>query len=418
MEISSLDPVTQANGWSLIYYNNKLGIKKNNSYYSLTSVYNYKGQPVLENSQSLQYLGEFRPVYLDTPFFAELPIVVNSHKFFVNQKTNIAYIRPMDLVIIIPNKLPYNIELYNSFTFGGTYNTYLNSTATSTKNFVDIIPKHVYKKPIPPVPQPRSNTTDPFENTLTQYPKPVKNIPDIPLKPKQDIPFIQNSFIITFIIPFIHSKNENSLVKTVKSIREHVKESRIIIITNHPKDVDPNEPIPKSIADMVYNFNYNRYVGRLGVENLLNIKMKNTYDVCSFYNFLFSNYVKTELYTIWNYNWEIKKWDVKRQQNITFNVPNYYHLNDNLYRSTKYGKIGYVLTYKTRYQNTLDGQDVTVNGVGPECYEPNIIVQANFDSVDFEERKNMLLYGNEIDMRYFFQNKDIEKIDNIEKIIV
>ena len=408
MEISSLDPVTQANGWSLIYYNKTLGIKKNNSYYSLTSLYNYKGQPVIEYSQSLQYLGEFRPVYLDTSFFAELPIVINTHKFFVNQKTNIVYIRPADLVIIIPNKLPYNIELYNSFTFGGTYHTYLNSTSTSGKNFVDIIPKNLYKKPAAPVPQPRSNTTDPFENTLTQYPKPIKNIQT--LSQPSALVEIDRPFVISFIIPFIHSKNEDSLLKTVKSIREHVKDCRIILI---------GETVPKSIANMVYHFKYNRYVGRLGVENLLNIKMKNGYDVCSFYNYLFSNYVKTELYTIWNYNWEIKKWDVKRQQNITFNVPNYYHLNDSVYPSTKYGKIGYILTYKTRYCNTPDGQDILVNGVGPDCYEPNIIVQGNFDKNDFQERKNLLLYGNELDMRAFFESKDTDnKIDNIEKIII
>jgi hypothetical protein len=210
--------------------------------------------------------------------------------------------------------------------------------------------------------------------------------------------------------------NMNSLVKTVLSIVKHVKFYRILLITNVNV-----ENIPEMIRDKLFIIQHNRYIGRLGQENLLNLKMKNLYDVASFYNYMISSYVKTDWCTVWNYNWEIKKWDCIVKGNRIYNVPNYYHTEDQLYLSRQSGRVGYILNKNMRYASTVDGQDIMVPKLGKESFEPNIIVQGNYDIVDVEDRKNILLYGNEIEMREFFNqiksDKIVDSVEKIEKII-
>jgi hypothetical protein len=223
---------------------------------------------------------------------------------------------------------------------------------------------------------------------------------------------------VTFLIPFLtaQTKNINSLVKTVLSIIQNVKSYRILLITNVNI-----ETIPETIRNNIFIIKNNRYVGRLGQENILNLKMNNLYDVASFYNYMISSFVKTDWCTVWNYNWEIKKWDNIVKANRIYNVPNYYHIEDKVYRSRQYGRVGYILNKNMRYVSTLDSQDIMVAKLGKESFEQNIIVQGNYDIVDIEDRQNILLYGNEIEARDFFnQIKNgimIDTVEQIEKII-
>jgi hypothetical protein len=403
-----LEPVLQEKGWTLIYYNNLLCIKKSHVYYSLSSMYKFKGQPFVETDPSLQYLGEYIPVSQHNSFFASLPMVVQNNSFFVNQKTNIVYIKPLDLAIMVPNRIPYQLELYSNYTFGGVYHPYMNSTSTSGKLFLDILPKAVApKKTVPPPPM-KLNHEHVVENTLTQYPTPkqvvalTKTIVAQPPEP------------ITFLIPFLHyTSNIEALIKTLGSIITHVKENRIILITN----IDPTD-IPLDIRKMIYINNYNRYVGKLGIENTLNLKMNNKYDVVNFYHFLITTYVKTNFFTVWQPHWEIKSWNMNLRKNTSIIIPNFYQWKDERYRSQKYGRMGYVVSKTTRFSSTIDGQDVVINGMGVQQIDPAIVVEANFEKNDFDDRKNMLLYGNEIEMRQFYEQMEAGKpMEGVEKVI-
>ena len=70
-----------------------------------------------------------------------------------------------------------------------------------------------------------------------------------------------------------------------------------------------------------------------------------------------------------------------------------------------------------RYTSTLDGQDIMIPKLGKESFEQNIIIQGNYDMVDIVDQQNMLLYGNEVETRYFFNQINIDiLIDNVEKI--
>lgn len=417
MECLHLEPVLQEKGWTLIYYNNTLCIKKSNVYYSLTSMYRFKGQPMLEMDPSLQYLGEYTPVIQHNNFFAMLPISVHNNNFFVNQNTNIVYIKPLNIGLMIPNQLPYQFDLYTQYTFGGTFHPAMNANATSGKRFIDMIPKTGIPKQIS-VPVSTINVLNHehvVENTLTQYPTQQK-VSTIKISQQVTNNVINNvaNECITFLIPFLtYTENIASLIVTLKSIISNVRDYRIVLITN----IDSLE-IPLEIRRMIYINNYFRHVGKLGIENSLNLKMNNKYDVLNFYHFLISTYVKTNLYTVWQPHWEIKQWSGNIRQNASIIIPNYYHWNGIKYRSKKYGRTGYVLTKTTRYSNTPDGQDVIISGMGIQHVHPMILVQANYHKIDLEDRKNMLLYGNEVEMRDFFEKIQTgELLEEIEKVI-
>jgi len=169
---------------------------------------------------------------------------------------------------------------------------------------------------------------------------------------------------------------------------------------------------------MIYINNYTRYVGKLGIENTLNLKMNNKYDVVSFYHFLITTYVKTNFFTVWQPHWEIKSWNKNLRKNTSIVIPNYYQWKEDRYRSQKYGRMGYVLSKTARFSNTMDGQDVVISGMGLQQIDPSIVVEANFDKTDFEDRKNMLLYGNEIEMRQFYEQMEAGKpMEEVEKVI-
>ena len=418
-----LDPVIQKNGWSLIQYNNSVCVKKERFYYTLSAMYHFKGRPEVEFDSSLIHLGEYVPVNLDSSMFSGLPIVVSNNQFFVNLATNIVYIKPKDIAIIIPNNSPYNFELYGTFTFAGIYHPYMNSKSTSSNTFLSVIPHAPAPKKEKKLDSnitTETNSSNVVENTLSEYSYSVKpEIPNIPnIMNVNNFGYnnlgYMNAETITFLIPFLmpQTTNVNSLVKTVLSIVQHVKSYRILLITNANV-----ETIPETIRDKLFMIQHNRYVGRLGQENILNLKMKNLYDIASFYNYMISSYVKTDWFTVWNYNWEIKKWDGIVKANRIYNVPNYYHMEDQVYVSRQYGRVGYILNKNMRYMSTVDGQDIMVPKLGKESFEPNIIVQGNYDMVDIVDRQNILLYGNETEARYFFnQIQNGRMIDTVEKI--
>ena len=301
-----LDPVIQKNGWNLVQYSNSVCVKKERFYYTLSAMYHFKGRPEPEFDSSLIHLGEYVPVHLDSSMFSGLPIVVSNNEFFVNLATNIVYIKPKDIAIMVPNNSPYNFELYGTFTFAGMYHPCMNSKSTSSNTFLSVIPHAP-----PPKKEKKLDTNisaetnnNLVENTLSEYSYSVKpevpNVPNIPnisydmngqMQQRHFTNVYMNLETITFLIPFLmpQTTNLNSLVKTVLSIVQHVKSYRILLITNANV-----ETIPETIRDKLFIIQHNKYVGRLGQENILNLKMKNLYDVASFYNYMISSYVKTD----------------------------------------------------------------------------------------------------------------------------
>lgn len=413
-----MEPVTPQNGWYLILYNNTLCIRKNNTpyYYSTNSVYHFNSRPMLEYTPNLLYIGEYKPIMMDSNYFASLPLNINDNLFFVNQMTRVVYIKPKDLVIIIPQTMPYDFKLYENFTFAGNYNPYLNSVATSNKKFSDMIPKTVYHN-TPRVDTSEKHHVEPIENTLTENPYPKNNPNKISNVQKQ--PFhipAPNSSIITFIIPFLtnFTTNTDRLFNTIESIMAKVVYSKIFLVTNNS-----NLQLPDNVSKLVTIVPYAKYVGRLGYENKLNIKMENGYDVASFYNSLIDNLVKTQLYTIWNYNWCIEGWNDTIVSTRCFSIPNYYICSEEVYKSNKYGRIGYILSGKMKYTTSPDGYDIIINGIGVNKMDNMVKIRGNYDNTDYLDRKCIMLYGNEIEVKTFFDNmkNNLSHVDFVQKII-
>jgi hypothetical protein len=412
-----MEPVTQQNGWYLIIYNNTLGIRKDNTpyYYSTNNCYHFGNvRPAIDITQNLLYLGEYKPVMMESNYFASLPLNINDNVFFVNQMTRIVYIKPKELVIIIPQSMPYDFKLYESFTFAGNYNPYLNHKSSSNKLFSDVIPKAVPHR-TPKVDTSERHHIDPVENTLTDNPYPNMAPAPTTLKQVFNIPSA-NSNIITFIIPFFLnlSRNTSSLFKTIESIMKNVVFYKIFVVTN-----STNLQLSENMSRIVTIVPYTKYVGRLGYENKLNMKIDNGYDLASFYNFLTANLVKTQLFTIWNYNWLIEGWNDSIVSIRCFSVPNYYIDDDDVYKSNKYGRIGYILSSKMKYTTSADGHDISVNGIGMNNIDYKIKVSCNYDNLDYIDRKCMLLYGNEVELKNFFENKknNLSCNDFVQKII-
>jgi hypothetical protein len=412
-----MEPVTVQNGWYLIIYNNSLGIRKNNTpyYYSTNSVYHFNNnRPMVDVTPSLVYLGEYKPVMVDSSYFASLPLNINDNVFFVNQLTRIVYIKPKELVIIIPQSMPYDFKLYESFTFAGNYNPYLNSRSSSNKIFSDVIPRAVPHRTAK-VDTSEKHHIDPVENTLTDNPYP--NMAHAPTTSKQvfNIPS-PNSSLITFIIPFLnnHSTNTNSLFNTIENIMKYVIFSKIVLVTNNQK-----LQLPEHMYKIVTIVPYTKYVGYLGYENKLNMKIDNGYDIASFYNTLITNIVKTQLYTIWSYNWAIEEWNDSIVSSRCFSVPNYYIDKEEVYKSNKYGRIGYIMCGKMKYSTSADGYDISVHGIGMNHIDYKIKIRGNYDQIDYTDKKCTMLYGNEIEVRTFFENKNnnLSCIDFVKKII-
>jgi hypothetical protein len=404
----TMEPVTIQNGWYLIIYNNTLGIRKNNTqyYYSTNNGYHLGNtRPIVDNTPNLVYVGEYKPVMLDSNYFASLPLNINNNVFFVNQLTRIVYIKPTDLVIIIPQTMPYNFKLYEGFTFAGNYNPYLNSTSTSNKSFSDVIPKTVPHKTAK-VDTSERHHIDPVENTLTDNPYP-KSVTETTVVNKQIFNFPsygeKTANIVTFIIPFLHNLSTNtiSLCKTIESIMKNVKLYKIFVIINNQQ-----LQLPEHISKMITILPYAKYVGRLGYENKLNMKINNGYDIASFYNLLITNLVKTQLYTIWNYNWVIEEWNDTINSSKCFSVPNYYIDEEEAYKSNKYGRVGYILYGKMKYITSMDGFDISVNGISINNMDNKIKVRGNYDIIDYTDRKCILSYGNEVEIKTFFENKE------------
>ncbi len=398
-----MEPVTSQNGWFLIMYNNTLCIRKNNTpyYYSTNSVYHFGNvRPIMDTAPGLIYIGEYKPVMVDSNYFASLPLNINDNVFFVNQLTRIVYIKPRELVIIIPQTIPYDFKLYENFTFAGNYNPYLNSISSSSKSFADVIPRAVPHRTAK-VDTSEKHHIDPIENTLTENPYP--NMVHTSITPKQvfNIP-APNSSIVTFIIPFLTNFTTNivSLCTTIESIMRHVTLSKIFVVTNKQ-----NLQLPEGISRLVTIVPHTKYVGRLGYENKLNMKMDNGYDMASFYNSLIVNIVRTQLYTIWSYNWVIDEWNDSIVSTKCFSVANYYIDGEETYKSNKYGRIGYILCGKMKYSTSMDGYDISVNGCGMNNIDYKIKIRGNYDQLDYKDRKCIMLYGNEIELRTFFENK-------------
>ena len=260
--------------------------------------------------------------------------------------------------------------------------------------------------------------SDPVENTLSDNPYPIKPKTDI-LDQKHNTVLANNTIVFTnmttFLIPYLDriTTNIDSLIRSIESIIKHVNKYRIIVVTS-----DQNLKLPDNLQKNVMILPYTRYISKLGYENKLNIIMQNGYDIATFYNFLISNYAKTNLCIIWNYNWVIDCWNNTNTSSRTIIIPNYYLYKGDLYKSSKACRIGYLLNNKNKYSTTNDLLDIVVNGLGMKELETKSIVKGIYDDVDLLERKNMLLYGNELEIKDFYNNITSGlNINYVEKII-
>ncbi|NBQ48809.1 MAG: hypothetical protein EBU33_10230, partial [Sphingobacteriia bacterium] len=53
-----------------------------------------------------------------------------------------------------------------------------------------------------------------------------------------------------------------------------------------------------------------------------------------------------------------------------------------------------------------DGYDISVHGIGMNHIDYKIKIRGNYDQIDYTDKKCTMLYGNEIEVRTFFENKN------------
>jgi hypothetical protein len=72
-----------------------------------------------------------------------------------------------------------------------------------------------------------------------------------------------------------------------------------------------------------------------------------------------------------------------------------------------------------KYSTSADGYDISVHGIGMNHIDYKIKIRGNYDQIDYTDKKCTMLYGNEIEVRTFFENKNnnLSCIDFVKKII-
>jgi hypothetical protein len=72
-----------------------------------------------------------------------------------------------------------------------------------------------------------------------------------------------------------------------------------------------------------------------------------------------------------------------------------------------------------KYSTSSDGHDISVHCIGMNNIDHKIKIRGNYNQIDYTDRKCMLLYGNEIELWTFFENKknNISCNDFVQKII-
>ena len=379
-----MEIIHENNGWTLYHSGTHFYILKKNQYFTLPpqQLYHFTHTTATATTRlkpQFIHLGEYKPTCADSAFFSALPLVYNNHTFFVNTNTQIVYITPPPNhnnggggipSLQLPQTTSYNFNLCGNYKFAGMYHPYTNATSHfAHKTFLQFI------SPLAATAAAAAAATPP-----TPPPTPIRNN-------------------ITFIIPFIHTTNTESLNRTITSLQTHVAEPfTIVILTPHviPSQYPPNIQIVP----------YTNYVGHLGFENRLNILMNNKYDRATFYNSFIATYGKlTPLCAIWEYNWLLEKWHPARGM---FKVPNFYQQKDLYLPSPQNtGKVGALLHGKTdTYSTTPDQQDTALKL--PINHE--MVVKGIYTPHDARDWQNLVPYGNLIEMKQYFATPIISTI--------
>lgn len=392
---------------------NQLIIKKGLYYYTIEHLHLFKNQPVaVKSSLDAKFnLGIFRPLLTDIMYISQIPISFNGNEFIVNSKTKIIYIKPKNITIMIPKNTSYNIESVKDYFYGGIFNQYLNSENHTKQLFTSIIPG--YNKPNTTINNSQNNYENNF-NKLLKYDtlqssnsllgdKLLMSNNYVKMKEPQkfalqNIEKVWEVNQITFVIPYLekHHNNSEQLIKSIWSIIRHVNNKQILLVTN--KD---SFELPLDLVHHVKLYKYNGYIGTLGFENRLNVMMKNKADLASFYNNIIENFVKTDTFIIWKYNWElIEEWNIV-EVNTTFPIFNYYYYNSKEYTS-KLFSIGMILDNKRRYISTNDYFNICVPGIFNITNNLKIPIKCIYTEKDYVDVKNKLTQDDNRELKDFY----------------
>jgi hypothetical protein len=72
-----------------------------------------------------------------------------------------------------------------------------------------------------------------------------------------------------------------------------------------------------------------------------------------------------------------------------------------------------------KYTTSADGYDISINGIGVNKMDNNIKIRGTYDNTDYLDRRCIMLYGNEIEVKTFFDNirNNLSHVDFVQKII-
>ncbi len=408
-----IDVVHPSNKWELVniqnQQTNRFIIKKGIYYYDINdfSLFRNFRYSVKPSENVTVSLGEFRPLLADMMYLSLLPISFNGNEYIVNIRTKIVYIKPKTITLMLPKNTEYNFEQFKDYFYGGIFHQYLNSENHTGQLFVNMIPSNT-TKPIP------NNFQNQFNKQL-MYDQQQKNkslLGDkllmkndyVAMREPQKFSLQKTEVVtpldkVTFLVPFLekHSANYEQLIKTLWSIVHFVPNKEIFVVTNKTQF-----ELPSELVDKVKIYYYKHYVGTQGYENRLNVMMKNGYDLSSFYNTIINALVRTDSFTMWQYNWELyDQWNVS-EVNAVFPIYNYYRVGDQEYRSKSF-VYGVIVDNKKRYVNTGDFMNVYLPGIQNVISNIVIPVKNIYSEVDYMEIKNQVTYESNKEVKDFYE---------------
>jgi hypothetical protein len=415
----ALDVVHPSNGWSIILLNEgstkKYIIKKNEFYYELHTTSYFKNCPFTEKFiQALPdlrvNLGYFKPLINDQSYLNELPIEIQGNLFIMNNRTNIIYIKPNNIVLGIQKRLKFDQGILQNCLFGGMFHNFLHSENHTNQPFLNVMQ---IKKPKPNNPnvfgkqyvnkleydKQLSNKSLLEDKILNNNPYTIMKKPQVFQVPQpEETKKIQK---ITILIPYLnkHTNNKEQLERTISSILKFMNNSifAIYVITNKDTYEFDNE-----LMSRVKVVLYKNYVGSLGIENRLNVSMKNKCDIATFYNFIIQNYVVSDTFIIWEYNWELYgNWNVL-ESNLAIPIYNHYKYGDKEYKSRN-STYGLLLDQTKRYVNT---RDLTNVYVPVKKTLTNILVPVKnvYTLEDYEDIRNRITFETNREVKDFYRN--------------
>jgi hypothetical protein len=414
-----IDIVHPSNGWNIILLNEgaskKYIIKKNEYYYELHTTSYFKNCPFSEKFiQALPdlrvNLGHFKPLMTEHSFLNELPIEIQGNQFIMNSRTNIIYIKPKNIVLGIQKKLKFEQSIFKDCLFGGMYHNFLHCENHTNQLFLNVMQIKIPKLNNPNAYGKQFISKLEYDKQLSVKSllndKILNNNPYTVMKNPQafQVPQPEETKKInklTILIPYLdkHTNNRAQLEKTITSIFKFMNNIPFIIYVVTNKDTyEFNNELMSKVKIMLYK----NYVGSFGIENRLNVSMRNKCDLATFYNFIIQNYVVSDSFIIWEYNWELyNNWNVL-EGNLAIPIYNYYNYNNQEYKS-KYNVFGLLLDNTKRYMNTRDLTNVFVP-IKKTLTDILVPIKNIYTLEDYEDIRNRVTFENNREVKDFYNN--------------